>query len=270
MGTHFENEAEWVSSALLSARLEHAALLRLLLKKKILQPEELLSELSALASDEYVFNLKQFVAQSETQLRNGRWHIGGAKATDQLGRRLALGPDDSVLDIGCGIGGPARQIAETFGSSVVGVDHRFDRILEAMLRTAVLGMNLRISFHVADGEHLPFEEETFEAVVSQATLNWIPDKPAAIREAFRALKPRGRFGFECEAMTEKAITLRHEEPTGLFRILGWQQLLAVAGFAEVEIEEMWDESRLFYPTGPEREQMDQGERVNVRMMARKP
>lgn len=270
MEARFGEEAEWVSSALHSARVEQAALLHALLKKKILQPEEFLAEVNEIVSDDYVYSVQRFVAQSECQLRNERWHIGGAEATEQMGRRLSLGPNDVVLDIGCGIGGPARQIAETFGSTVVGVDHRFERIIEAMLRTAALGMRSRVSFHIADAEHLPFEDEVFDAAISQATLDRIPDKIGVIRETFRVLKQGGRFGFECEAITEKMTNLGEEDPVGLFRILAWQQLLDAAGFVEIEIQEMWEESRQFYPSGPEREQMDRGERVNIRMIAHKP
>lgn len=266
----FGREAEWVSSALLAARLEHTALRHLLLKKKLIQSEEYLAELDELASDEFVHSVRRFVAQSETQLRNARWHVGGAEATEQLGRRLALVPRDVVLDIGCGVGGPARQIAETFGCTVAGVDHRLERIIEAMLRTSALGLNSRVSFHVAEGEHLPFEDEVFDAVISQATLDRIPNKTAAVRETYRVLKSEGRFGFECESLTEKGGDQTEQDSSRPFRILAWQQVLAALGFIDIEVEEMWEESRRFYPTGPERDQIDRGERVNVRITARKP
>ena len=265
----FADDTDWVPSALLSARLEQAALLRLLVKKKTISVEEFLAELGKIVSDEHMYSVRQFVAQSEPQLRGGRWHIGGAAATDELGRRLSLGPDDLVLDIGCGCGGPARQIAETFSCRVIGLDYRPMRIIEAVLRTASLGLTSRVSFQVGEGEHLPFEDETFDAVMSQAACNWIADKVGLIRETFRVLKPQGRLGFECEALTEKGARHEGNESPELFRALAWQQLLGTSGFAEVEIEEMWEESRRFYPGGPEREQIDQGERVNVRMIARK-
>ena len=271
MEPNFAEEAEWVSSALISGRVEQAALLQLLLKKKVFQPEEFLAELGEISSDEYMYSVRKFVAQSETQLRNARWHIGGAEATAQLGRRLSLSPNQSVLDVGCGVGGPARQIAGTFGCTVVGADHRFDRIIEAVLRTSALRLSSRVSFHVADAEQLPFEDEVFDAVVSQATLEHVPDKMGAVREAFRVLRGAGGFGFECEALTEKAARQAEEEdPSALFRILAWQQILGAAGFVEIEIEDMWEESRLFYPSGSERDQIDRGERVNVRLTARKP
>ena len=266
----FTNGDEGGSSILFSARIELAALLRLLLKKKVIQSEEFLAELNAISSDEYVYSIRRFVAQSEKNLRNGRWHIGGANATEQLGRWLLLSPGDCVLDIGCGIGGPDRQIAEMFGSTVIGVDYRIERVIEATLRTTALGMQSLVRFQVADGEHLPFEDGAFDAVLSQAALHQIPDKVGVVREALRVLRPGGRFGFECEALTEKASLYSEEDQGRLFRILAWQQLLGATGFEQIEIEEMWEESRQFYPTGPEREQIDRGERVNVRLIARKP
>ena len=268
----FAREAEGISSALNAGRVEQAALVQLLLKKKIIQPEEFLAEVNELASDDYTFSVRRYVTESECELRNGRWHVGGSDATAALGQALLLGPDDVVLDIGCGIGGPARQLAELFGSKVVGVDIRLERVVEAILRTSALGLTSRVSFQPAEGEHLPFEDDVFDVVISQATLNRVPDKAGVIREAFRVLKPSGRFGFECEAETEKdaAGERASREPDGLFRILAWQQLLGASGFDEIEIEEMWEESRQFYPSGVERDEIERGERVNVRITARKP
>ncbi|MCX8037149.1 MAG: methyltransferase domain-containing protein [Candidatus Sumerlaeia bacterium] len=271
MEPSFAQESGWVAEALIASRLEQRALLQLLLKKRVLQPEEYLDALGELVADDYQFSVRRFVAESETVLRNGRWHIGGASATEHLGRRLALERGDRVLDIGCGIGGPARQIAETFGCVVVGVDHRIERIIEAVLRTSALGLTRSVSFQVGEAGHLPFESDSFDAVISQATFHWLPDKDGCIREVYRVLKPSGRFGFECEAATEKAAwNGGYPQPEeGLFRILAWQQLLGASGFTDIEIEEMWEESRAFYPTGPEREQIDRGERVNIRIVCRK-
>ena len=272
MESSFAQDAEGISSALHSGRVEQAALLQLLLKKKIIQPEEFLAEVAELASDDYVFSVRRYVAESEWQLRNGRWHVGGSAATANLGRALLLEADDVALDIGCGIGGPARQLAEMFGSKIVGVDIRFERVIEAILRTSAMGLSSRVTFQPAEGEHLPFEDEAFDVVISQATLNHIPDKAGVIRETYRVLRPSGRFGFECEAETEKGAANEEGsgEADGLFRILAWQQLLGATGFGEIGIEEMWEESRQYYPSGAEREEIERGERVAVRIIARKP
>jgi SAM-dependent methyltransferase len=268
--TSFSDHVEWVSDALISARLEHQALLRLLLEKKIIEPQEYLGELADMAADEYVCSVRQFVAHSEHRLRNGRWHIGGSVATQQLGLLLGLGRDDLILDVGCGVGGPARQIAESFGSTVVGIDYRFERIVEATLRTSALNLSSRVSFHVTDAERLPFSEDTFDVVISQGTFNWVPDKAAVVREISRVLKPGGRLGFECEALTEKTVLSDEALPPGLFRILAWQQLLGAYDFEDIDLEQMWDETHAFYASEPEHAQVERGERVNVRMIARKP
>lgn len=265
----FEEGSEWVASSLFSARMEHAALQRLLASKKIITNEEYMNELNEVLSDDYVYSVRAFVAQSERQLRDGPWHIGGAAATDQLARRLRLDPEDIVLDVGCGIGGPARQLVETFGCEVVGVDYRHDRVVEAMLRTAALNLGDRVVFQVGEGERLPFKDEEFDAVFSQGTWNHVPDKRSLIREAVRVLKTGGRLGVEFEALTDEAQVEPDDTQDTVFRISKWISLIETAGLQEIELNEMWEETRRFYSSGPQHERVDRGELVGVRIVARK-
>jgi cyclopropane fatty-acyl-phospholipid synthase-like methyltransferase len=50
------------------------------------------------------------------------FHIGARRATLELGTRMELQSSSSVLDLGCGLGGPARTLAETYGCNVTGID----------------------------------------------------------------------------------------------------------------------------------------------------
>jgi SAM-dependent methyltransferase len=102
--------------------------------------------------------------------------------SDAIGARPGL----KVLDIGCGLGGPAAWLERERGCSVVGVD-----IMEASvsgLRTAFPALTAI----VADSSHLPFEDGSFDAVWALGVLETIENKRAALAEAARVLVPGGR------------------------------------------------------------------------------
>ena len=121
------------------------------------------------------------------------FHIGGAEATRALLDKLALRPDMDILDIGCGIGGPARAIANTIDADVVGIDLTPPFVETATALSAMCGMSERVRFEVASATSLPFAERCFDvATLLHVGMN-IPDKAAVFREAERVLRPGGVF-----------------------------------------------------------------------------
>src|SRR5579863_1826995 len=98
---------------------------------------------------------------------------------------LAPQPGERILDLGCGTGQLASEIASV-GATVVGVDRSPEMIAEARMKFPEL------RFDVADARALPFAQE-FDAVFSNATLHWIPQADQVIVGVVRALKPGGRF-----------------------------------------------------------------------------
>ena len=99
-------------------------------------------------------------------------------------------PGMKILDIGCGTGNLSLELAK-LGAEVTGVD-----ISEAMLvkaREKAKKENLDIEFYCADVHNLPFDDETFDAVVSLSALEFVPDLSEALKEAYRVLKPGGRL-----------------------------------------------------------------------------
>ena len=97
---------------------------------------------------------------------------------------LAPEPGERILDLGCGDGKLTRRIAET-GAAVTGVDASPQMVAAA--RT--LGINAQVS----NAESLPFNEQTFDAVFSNAVLHWVRDHDAMLGDVQRVLKPGGRF-----------------------------------------------------------------------------
>jgi trans-aconitate methyltransferase len=93
-------------------------------------------------------------------------------------------PGESILDLGCGDGQLTARIAAT-GARVLGVDASLDMVTAAQVRG--------IEAEHASAESLPFGNETFDAVFSNAALHWVRDQDAMMVQVHRVLKPGGRF-----------------------------------------------------------------------------
>jgi SAM-dependent methyltransferase len=119
------------------------------------------------------------------------FHIGGAEATADLLDQLAIGPETRVLDVGSGIGGPARTIAARTGARVTGVDLTPDFVETARRLTETVG--LEADFVVGSALDLPFPDASFDlATLIHVGMN-IPDKPRLFAEVARVLAPGGTF-----------------------------------------------------------------------------
>lgn len=114
--------------------------------------------------------------------------------------RLRIAPGERVLDVGAGTGRLAAYVAELVGpgGEVVGIDPLGHRIAIAQSRT---GANVR--FATGQAEDLSaFSDGTFDVVYLNSVLHWIADKPRALAEAFRVLKPGGRIGLNTKDPTK--------------------------------------------------------------------
>lgn len=117
--------------------------------------------------------------------------IGGPAARG-LVKIAALQPGERVLDVACGTGVVARLASEAVGSTgtVAGLDIN-PGMLAVARTTAPAGIN--IEWHEASAETMPFADASFDAVLCQMGLQFIPDKLAALREMRRVLAPGGRL-----------------------------------------------------------------------------
>jgi SAM-dependent methyltransferase len=122
-----------------------------------------------------------------------QFHTRGILATAELATAAGLEPPTSVLDLGCGIGGPARYLAATFGSRVTGVDLSSSFVEAATYLTARCGLSDRVTFQVGDALRLPFENAAFDTVFLQHVAMNIEDRPALYAEVHRIMTPGGRL-----------------------------------------------------------------------------
>lgn len=108
---------------------------------------------------------------------------------DRVADAAGIAPGQRVLDVACGTGVLARAAAERTGpgGSVVGVD-----LNEGMLQVAARTASA-IEWRRGAAESLPFESESFDAVVSQFALMFFADRGAGLREMARVLRPSGRL-----------------------------------------------------------------------------
>jgi len=108
-----------------------------------------------------------------------------------LGR---LEPGERVLDLGCGAGTDSLVASLQVGpeGSVTGIDMTPEMLAKARAGAAELGA-ANVTFIEGEAEHLPFEDESFDVVISNGVIDLIPDKDAVFGEIHRVLVPGGRM-----------------------------------------------------------------------------
>jgi cyclopropane fatty-acyl-phospholipid synthase-like methyltransferase len=109
---------------------------------------------------------------------------------------LPLSPGKSLLDVGCGAGGPALWIAARTGCSVVGIDAHEQAVANANAMATDRGVARTTEFRVADASQpLPFPDDRFDVVTCIDAINHFRDRPKTVAEWNRVLKPGGRMLF---------------------------------------------------------------------------
>lgn len=122
-----------------------------------------------------------------------QFHTRGIAATAELAQLAALAPGMSVLDVGSGIGGPARFLAAAHGCRVIGIDLSDSFVEAARYLTERTAQGGQVSFQSASALELPFGNASFDAVFLQHVAMNISGRDQLYREVRRVLKPGGRF-----------------------------------------------------------------------------
>lgn len=134
-------------------------------------------------------NLAALTQNQRDQL--DQFHAGGPEAVDRILANLRLAPGMTVLDVGSGLGGPARQIARNAGCSVVGVDITPAYVDAARALTDATGLAERVQFYCTDLAAL--EPRTFDAAYTMHVQMNVADKKAFFSEIARRMRPGARF-----------------------------------------------------------------------------
>jgi len=124
------------------------------------------------------------------------FHSRRRKATEELARMLAPTPDDRVIDVGSGLGGPARYLATTYGCRVSGVDLTEEFVAAATELTRRTGLQDRVDFRQGSGLALPVPDALFDLAWTQNVAMNIADRPSWYAELRRVLKRGGRLAIQ--------------------------------------------------------------------------
>jgi SAM-dependent methyltransferase len=174
------------------------------------------------------------------------FHARGLPATIDLADRMPVEPHHHILDIGCGLGGPARYFVTRFRCKVTGLDVTPAFVEAANRLTALLGMTRQVTIEHGDGQHLPYADNTFDGAYTQHVTMNVPDRRKFFDEAYRVLKPGAFF-----ALTEHGLgptgNPHHPVPWStdgsgeyLMRPSETRAFLDAAGFQDIVLEETGD------------------------------
>jgi SAM-dependent methyltransferase len=172
-----------------------------------------------------------------------QFHARGLPASEEMAESLQLTPGMTVLDVGCGLGGPARFLAATRGCQVTGIDLSQPFIDAARMLSERAGLADRTVYRQADALDLPFDDASFDCAWTQHVAMNIADRAGLYRSLHRVLKPGGRLAiYDVTAGENGPLTFpvpwaRTPESSFLMAPQAMRGLLASNGFTEISWED---------------------------------
>jgi SAM-dependent methyltransferase len=171
------------------------------------------------------------------------FHARGLPATVELADVLPIQAGHHIVDIGCGVGGPARYFAKRFGCRVSGVDITAPFVDAANKLTALLKLESLVEVKLGDGQQLPFADGVFDGGYAQHVTMNIADRTRFFAEAYRVVKPGAFF-----ALTEHGLGSNgkphypvpwSEDGSGSYLVTPSDTVryLNTAGFVDVKVED---------------------------------
>ncbi|ANB14570.1 sterol 24-C-methyltransferase [Sugiyamaella lignohabitans] len=117
-----------------------------------------------------------------------------ARHEHYLALKMGINENMKVLDVGCGVGGPAREIHRFTGAEVVGLNNNDYQISRGNAYAKKFGLENKLSFVKGDFMQMDFPDNSFDAVYAIEATVHAPDLAGVYGEIYRVLKPGGTFG----------------------------------------------------------------------------
>lgn len=176
-----------------------------------------------------------------------RWARYVARSTAATLRRLALQPNEALLDVGCGTGALLAAVRAIPGARAVGADLSPEMLAVAHARLEPGTRRAAVALVAADALSLPFGDAAFDAVVSSSVLHFVPDPRTALAEWRRVLRPGGRLvvtDWCADGLVGRAMVLarRLADPAlgrphrPAFKVRAFARVLGAAGFTDCRID----------------------------------
>jgi arsenite methyltransferase len=168
-------------------------------------------------------------------------HIGGLEATEKLLQLCHITKNSYILDVGCGVGATACFIGKKVGCRVMGVDIKPKMVERSRQRATREKVTDRVEFRVADAQDLPFEDNLFDAVITESVTAFPEDKQKAVNEYARLVKPGGYVGLNETTWLKvppppEVVAWATQDVGASVKPLtpeAWTELLVVAGLREI-------------------------------------
>jgi len=169
-------------------------------------------------------------------------HFGGLRVTRQLAELCHVNRDSYLLEVGCGTGFTATHLAEDIGCRIMGIDLNPGMVEWAQKRSVRKGLQERCQFRVADAQQLPFDDNTFDAMLCESVTAFVPDKRQALNEYRRVVKPDGYIGLNEGTLVKgtppEDFMVFIKRTMGGVDFLdpdGWRSLLEASGLTDIQV-----------------------------------
>lgn len=165
------------------------------------------------------------------------FHIGGRQATDHLMDQLDFSQQTHLLDVGCGLGGAARYVADKYHTRVTGIDLTPEYIETGRVLSSWVRLDRRVTLKQGSALSMPFDDNSFDGGYMLHVGMNIEDKAALFAEVYRVLRPGSCFGVY-DVMRQNEGDLQYPVPwaknsstSQLSTVVQYRLALNAAGFS---------------------------------------
>lgn len=177
------------------------------------------------------------------------FRLGGLSLTARLAELAGLNSDSFILDIACGKGTTPCFLSQKYDCRVVGMDLSKKLVSIAQKKSENDALLSHVDLLVGDGEKLPFNDSTFDVVMSECSISLLPDKRAAAKEIERVMKPKGKLVISDVILRSKISSRLNNQiafascVSGAESLNGYIKLFENVGFGDTFVEDHSEEMK---------------------------